>query len=122
MIRRFGTMALLLVLSAAPVYAADAQNQCDAHSKLPKHLSHILFKGADGESCDQPVIIEKARNTAEGVAAEKAWMSACQPSARTRAKAITHKEDKVYEVVEISLEDNTVRRVCFDITGFFGTW
>src|SRR5882724_2414755 len=40
-------------------------------ASLPADLAHIVFSGASGRDCDHPVKIENARNTGEGMAAEK---------------------------------------------------
>lgn len=101
---------------------ADTEDRCNAQSKLPRSLSHIAFEGGGGEGCASAISIKQAKSTAEGIAAEKVWMGACYPSARIKTKAISHSGDTIYEVIEIGLEDGTTKRICFDITGFFGSW
>lgn len=121
--RRFRLTTLLLVLfSFVEFSVADALDRCDAQSKLPKHLSHIRFKGASAEGCEHPVVIEHAKSTAEGIAAENVWISACYPSAHIKTKAVTRSGKKVLEVIEIEAKDNTTKQLCFDITNFFGSW
>jgi hypothetical protein len=112
-------LVLLLIVGAS---AAGAPNKCDVHANLPKWLSHITFKGGHGEGCKHSVVIENAKNTGEGVAAEKVWIKTCYASAHIKTKAVSHKEGKVYEVVEITTENNLTKQLCFDITKFFGSW
>ena len=102
--------------------ATGASNTCNAYANLPKWLSHITFTGGYGEGCHQAVVIENAKNTAEGVAAEKNWIKTCYPSAQIKTKAVSHKDGKVYEVVELTTGNNLTKQLCFDITKFFGSW
>src|SRR5688572_18301801 len=112
----------LALLSIVGSYVAGASNKCDVRANLPKRLSHITFKGGYGEGCNQAVVIENTKNTEEGVAAEKIWITTCYPSAQIKTKAVSHKDGKVYEVVELTTENNLTKQLCFDITKFFGSW
>jgi hypothetical protein len=87
---------------------------------LPPDLAHIAFSGGDGSSCQKAVVIEHARNTAEGLAAEKAWLAAYYPQARIAVKAQSGEKNRYYETVELQPKAGAKVRVCFDITGFFG--
>ena len=111
----------LLVLMVVPSDACNLDEH-DLHASLPKWLSHITFKGGDGQKCSNSVIIENAKNTGEGVAAEKVWISTCYPSAHVKAKAISYGDDKIYEVVEIETHKSVIKQICFDVTKFFGSW
>jgi hypothetical protein len=115
-------VSLLIFFWSVHLCVADTKNQCNARSKLPKHLSHITFNGGNGNGYEQSIVIEHARNTGEGIAAEKVWVKACYPSARIKTRIISHRDNKIYEVIEIKSANNTIRKVFFDITGFFGTW
>jgi hypothetical protein len=87
---------------------------------LPPDLAHIVFSGGDGSSCQKAVVIEHAKNTAEGLAAEKAWLAARYPQARIAIKAQSGEKNRYYETVELQPKAGEKVRVCFDITGFFG--
>ena len=113
---------LVLVFTIEPSIADTLNNQCDAQAKLPRHLSHIRFKGEGDNGCNNPIVIENAKNMSEGIAAEKIWIRTCYPSTRVITKALSQSGNKTYEVVEVSQIDNTSKRFCFDITGFFGSW
>lgn len=116
------TLLLLIFVSITESSVASTLNQCDAQAKLPKHLSHITFKGNGDIGCNNPIIIENAKNTAEGIAAEKIWIKTCYPSSRIIVKVLSHRENKIYEIIEVTQTDNTSKQVCFDITKFFGSW
>lgn len=88
--------------------------------EMPAALSHIEFSGGDGTSCEVPVAIVNARNTSEGNAAQNSYLKSAFPNARIRVKALTGKDEKFFEVVEFS-DDGDVKRICFDISGYFGT-
>jgi hypothetical protein len=116
---------IILSLALIAMVGADiagASNKCDGRANLPKRLSHITFTGGYGEGCTQAVVIENAKNTEEGVAAEKNWIKTCYPSAQIKTKAVSHKDGKVYEVVELTTANNLTKQLCFDITQFFGSW
>ena len=112
---------LVFIFTIEPSLASTL-NKCDAQAKLPKHLSHIRFNGEGDNGCNNPIVIENAKNTSEGIAAEKIWIKTCYPSTRVISKALSQSGNKVYEVVEAAQKDNTTKQLCFDITGFFGSW
>ena len=112
----------VLLLYVAGSSASAAPTKCDVHANLPKSLSHITFKGGQGEGCEDAVVIENAKSTVEGVAAEKVWIKTCYPSAHIKTNAVGHKEGRAYDVVEITTENNLTKQLCFDITKFFGSW
>jgi hypothetical protein len=111
----------LLVLMIVPSSACNLDKH-DLHVSLPNWLAHIKFEGADGQKCSNSVIVENAKNTEEGVAAEKVWISKCYPDAHVKAKAISQNDGKIYEVVEIETHDSVIKQICFDVTKFFGSW
>ena len=84
-------------------------------------LSHIAFSGGDGKDCDNAVVIEHAKNTAEGTAAERAWLSAVYPDGNLRTTALVQRNKKSFELIEIATRESVIR-VCFDISDFFGKW
>jgi hypothetical protein len=108
--------ALLLIggLAPQPGHAADP--------KLPPALAHISYDGGDGSSCEQAVVIQNARNTREGAAAEQAWLVASYPASKIKQQALAHEGKAVFDRFTLAEPGGGERQVCFDITGFFGVW
>lgn len=90
--------------------------------QLPSHLSHILFKGGDGRNCENAIKIENARNTAEGVEAEKVWIEANYPGSQRIEHAIAKQDGKIVEAFKLKTKDGDTINICFDVTSFFGNW
>lgn len=105
---------------AAKSAVAKADVAKTTNVALPPELAHIAFSGGDGSSCNDAVVIEHARNVAEGLAAQKAWLVARYPQARILVKAQSGEKGRFYETVELQPKDGARARICFDITGFFG--
>ena len=106
---------LFWLLAFVPAVAAGA-----GPVDLPAALSHIEFSGGDGASCEEPVVVVNAQSTSEGNAAQNAYLKAAFPQARIRVKALTGEDGKYFEVVEFS-DGAAIKRICFDISGYFGT-
>ncbi|GJE60679.1 hypothetical protein [Methylobacterium trifolii] len=80
----------------------------------------ITFGGGDGRSCDAAIVIAGARDTGAGVKAQRRWIAEHLPGARRTGSALARRHGRVYEVV--SLTGAGAPSVCFDVSGFFGSW
>jgi hypothetical protein len=89
---------------------------------LPPELAHVAFSGGDGSNCERAIVIQHAKNTAEGLAAERHWLAKNFPHSKIAVKAQRRDNDKFFEVVELRSENGDAATVCFDVTGFFGEW
>lgn len=115
-----------LTLVAALIYGAAALGEVGGADSSPpalsKTLRHISFAGGDGSSCEKAVVIRKAANQAEGVAAEKAWIAWKYPNAKMKGQAVNGVKNKTFDMLKIETVTGDSRTVCFDITDFFGQW
>jgi len=112
----------VFVLSCT-ISVACEDNRFDAAAiKLPSEISHITFLSRKSESCDNLVVIEHAKNSGEGLAAEKHWIKKNYPSARIVTKALSREKGRIYEIVKIRIDNERTETLCFDVTGFFGVW
>ena len=90
--------------------------------RLPAAIAHVKFTGGTGFDCDHPARIEKARNVAEGHAAEKAWLASVYPGARRHEQGIGRKEGRMLEGFALESADGRIVHACFDVSDFFGVW
>ncbi len=115
-----------LALVAALFYGAAALGEAGGANSSPpalsKTLRHISFAGGDGSSCEKAVVIRKAANQAQGVAAEKAWIAWKYPNAKMKGQAVSGAKNKTFDILEIETATGESRTICFDITDFFGQW
>ncbi len=116
-----------LTLFAALIYGTAALGEVGgtadlSQPALSKTLRHISFVGGDGSSCQKAVVIRKAANQAEGVAAEKAWIAWKYPNAKIKGQAVNGAKNKTFDVLDIETATGNSITVCFDITDFFGQW
>lgn len=111
---------LLGLLAASAVMPLAAAPACpDARGGT---LAGLHFKGTGDADCKDPVVIEGARNTAQGLKGQRAWIGACRPGVRIAQKALRRDAGKTYEVVELRRRGQAPERVCFDVSSFFGVW
>ena len=68
------------------------------------------------------MVIRKAANQAQGVAAEKAWIAGKYPNAKMKGQAVSGAKNKTFDMLEIETATGESRTICFDITDFFGQW
>jgi len=114
------SLLLALAVGAAPAWAGEATRA--ARPSLPAKLSHVTFAGADGSSCKKAVVVEKAANNFEGIAAEKAWIAWKYPGAKVKGQAVSGARNKTFDTLEIETAGGELKNICFDITDFFGQW
>jgi hypothetical protein len=106
------------------IIAKNTENSKNlAHAvQLPPHLSHIVFKGGDGKTCENAILIENAKNTTEGVSAEKAWLKANYPGSQSIEHAVGKQDGKMVEAFKLKTKEGNTINICFDVTSFFGIW
>ncbi len=115
-------LALVAVLIYGAAALGEAGGANSSQPALSKTLRHISFAGGDGSSCEKAVVIRKAANQAQGVAAEKAWIAWKYPNAKMKGQAVNGAKNKTFDVLNIETVTGDSRTVCFDITDFFGQW
>jgi hypothetical protein len=81
----------------------------------------VTFEGRNGDSLENAIIIQGARDGQEGVDAEHWWLRKHFPGYQPKGQGLLHREGKAYDKLEIVLPDGKQKEVFFDITSFFGT-
>lgn len=119
--RRYLALSLFLLFLGLGAARADGSEN-STQPVLPKNLSHVKFAGADGSSCQKAIVITKAANNREGVAAEKAWIAWKYPGAKIKGQAVSGAKNKTFDTLEIEAASGEAKTLCFDITDFFGQW
>jgi hypothetical protein len=87
---------------------------------LPTPQPHIGFSGGDGSSCGQAVVITGAKREAEGVRAQRWWIFTKNIGSKVLKQTLSNENGRDFETLEITTADGTRKRVCFDITSFYG--
>ncbi len=83
--------------------------------------SGIKYEGGDGRGVDSAIIIRGAANSADGITSEYRWLEQNYPGATLRMQSLRQAGGRMYDVLEIEIEDGTSREIWFDISDFFGT-
>jgi hypothetical protein len=81
--------------------------------------AQIVFKGGDGNSLAQAVLIMGAEGETDGVAAEYAWLDQHYPGYIPGDQALVQQGDRLYDILTIRWKGKTLE-LYFDITTFFG--
>jgi len=102
-------LAAILALVAAPAFAAV---DCKPGDKG-------IF-GGDGTSVEQAIVICGAKSEAEGVRAERDYLSEKFPGFDFSGQHLLLPAGRAYDQLDIVLADGSKRSVYFDITAFFG--
>lgn len=80
----------------------------------------IKYKGGNGTSEQEAVIILNVNNEFEGVDAEYDYMEDKYEQYELVSQEFIDKDDKQFDVLNIQLLDGTGKVVWFDISGFYG--
>ena len=82
----------------------------------------IVYKGGDGSSMEQAVII-KAPNNAAGVDAESDWIRKNHPGWRKGNQALVGGDGgKMYDRIDYTTPQGKTITIYFEVTDFFGKW
>lgn len=101
----------------AVVQAADAE--------LPQRLekrearARITYEGGDGSSFEKAVVIVGAKNSMDGVPAERKWLEKKYRGYEKLKQALMEHEGKFFDVITIKTKKGREVIVYFDISGFF---
>jgi len=101
---------------AIPAYAQPAQEQV----VKPK----ISFKDGPGDTPESAVVISGAPNSMEGIQAEyyylKKKFGAQNVAWKLKRQGLLRQKGKVYDRMDLELQDGSQKTVFFDISEFFG--
>ena len=110
-----GTVLLCVILSG-PASAQPAPG--------PPAKSAITFKGGPGDTPETTVVILGASDSIDGIAAEYSYLEkkfGRQNLAwRLRRQSILNQKGKVYDRMDLDMQDGSKKTVFFDISEFFG--
>ncbi len=86
--------------------------------------SNITLKGGAGDTAETAVVIAGAPDSRAGIAAEYAWMEKKfgrrNMDWKLKRQSVMPQKGKVFDRMEIELNDGTPKTVFFDISEFFG--
>ncbi len=80
----------------------------------------IQYKGGDGTSKEQAIIIVGAESEVEGVDAEYDYLDSNFVEYEFLLQVFLGEPDKQYDLLKILLPDGTEREIWFEITDFYG--
>ena len=117
-----GRTAFFFLCALAIGLSACASDRTFGEQKIsmPKQIAHVYFKGGNGLNCRAAAIVQNAKNSQEGVAAEYIWIAQSYPNAKKRHQSLVFDDKKKFDVIEIKTRQGKILELCFDITDFFG--
>jgi hypothetical protein len=121
------SIAKLLILVLTVAFTNCTPRTSQVSSNPSKDLSHIVYEGGSGTSYQDAVVITKARNSSEGVAAEYRYLANRYGARGTAWNLVGQKkvdyQGKDYDIISIKLAGSEQpTSVYFDITSFYGKW
>lgn len=93
--------------------------------KTSPDLKEIVYQGDDGSSVEKAIIIKKAANLKEGIAAEYSYLEKELGQRGIDWKPLGQYlhpvSSKRYDIIKVKIiKTNEIKYFCFDITKFFG--
>ena len=77
---------------------------------------------SDGTSIESAVVIGRRQGETGSVESEYAWLATHFKQFKIREQALQLASDRYFDVIEIELENGSIRQVYFDITNSFGNF
>ena len=108
-----------LPLALCVLLLASCSTQSTSVRQPAPSASQSGYRGGDGSSREQAVVIVNASSTAEGIAAEYRWLAEHMPGARRRTASLLEGRPKI-EVILVEHADGRWQPVYFDISAFYG--
>lgn len=102
----------------AVVRAADSELPQRQEKSEPR--VRITYEGGDGSSFEKAVVIIGARDSTEGVPAERKWLEKKYRNFEKLRQELINREGKYYDAITIKTKKGQKLVVYFDISGFFG--
>jgi hypothetical protein len=93
-----------------------------AAAPAPADLGNVRFSGGDGADCADRVVVLGARNSFEGVEAERIWLMRRFPGFTRERQALFECDGKPADRITIRTPDGKTRDVVFDISDFYGKY
>ena len=119
-IKTLTTMLASVLIAAFAFAGTNTQSETSAKAPAPLKIGHLIFKGGNGLSIEQAVIIKNAKNESEGVRAERLWIRKIHPGWRKGRQALLSKKGKQYDRIEYKTPNGETKTIFFDISDFFG--
>ena len=120
MTRLFPVVARCLTAVLAISTCCAAAEPMGAPPVLQPPAPHISFSGGDGSNCGHAVVIEGTTHEPEGVRAERWWVFSKNPGAKIAGQSTSSARERDYDTFDMILADGTRKKICFDITSFYG--
>ena len=111
---------LLAFISLVTVTYSGSKLDAETKKTVTLKIGRILFMGGDGSSIERAVVIKKAKNEMEGIAAEGKWIKKMHRGWRKISQALLNKNGKQYDRIKYKTRDGKKVVIFFDITDFFG--
>ena len=87
---------------------------------LPTPPPYIGFSGGDGSACGKPVVITGANHETEGIRAQRWWIFTKNVGSKIVEQMVSSIDGRDLETFEIITAEGKPKKVCFDITSFYG--
>lgn len=83
---------------------------------------YIRYKGGNGLSKEEAVVIKGAWSSRMGVAAEYVWLGKHYRGFQLLGQGLEDEsaDGRVYDIIDFVMPDGEKKRIYFDITHFFG--
>ena len=116
-------MRLCILLASVLLCSHALALEPMTNAPLPKStLTPEEFTNGDGSSMEQAIVI-LASNSAEGIGAEKRWVTENHPSWKLTKQALVHGDNGlVYDKMSYITPEGETKTLYFNITDFFGKW
>ena len=115
--RRAITWSSTIGLAIVQLGLADSM---PAPPVLPTPQPHIGFSGGDGSTCGKPVVITGANHETEGIRAQRWWIFTKNVGSKVVEQTMSSIDGRDLETFEIITAEGKPKKVCFDITSFYG--
>jgi|GEM_PF-1028782 len=109
----FSLILMLLLICTAN------EGFCSEKGESRGKLSSIQISGS-GSSADDPIAIQGASNSKEGVRIEYTILAKRFPKSSQVSQHLIHHKNRPMDVIRIRLANGTERDVFFDVSNFFG--
>ncbi len=91
-----------------------------AQDATPAPGSTITYKGGDGSSFKNAVLIVGAKTDGDATDSEYRWLAKQFPHYRMIRQSLLNNENRVYDLLKFTAADGQEHSVYFDITDSFG--
>ena len=115
----------LLIVTSLIALACQAPKRHAVVSPIPPTTAEPVAvtkvgSGADGETCEDAVVITGVRGELDGVRAEYSWIAERYPGYRVNQQALLMDKGRYFDLITFTTAGGETKETCFDITEFYG--